>query len=464
MNRIRKIIKFLLKFNFLPFYLIGKLLKSKKNKFIKIIGTIPLVLFFLPIWYGILLIVFFIIITNTIGYPVEIIGNSMRPSLISHSYIKMYSYPGLFGLRKLQMGDIITFTDNNEADPSKSLVKRVIALPGETFEIRDQVVYVNNKILDEPYIASPKSTYGGVKISECKTIKIPKNKILALGDNRKLSRDSREIGLISISDVDRVIPYNDQKSFSFRWRDISKDREIIDESNLNTQKYLEFLNIKREEKNLKPLKLNEKLSQSAELRAKAMLQYDDITWQATKSGYTMSKSMSDAGYYNVVYGEYPLLGYYTANELIAYEKEYASVINFFMNRDYQDIGISSYKGELNGCPTHIVVQQVAGYVPPNYNLEDLEGWKKTLLNLREILPSWNTIKDYSLTYNNNKKDTDRLLEIINYRIGMIEKIVYKMENKQWLNNEENVYIRQELKLFNEQESIAKKLNSFRWQH
>lgn len=388
----------------------------------------------------------------------------MLPMLTPNSLVKMYSYPGFLGLRKLQREDIVTFADNNESDPSKDFVKRVIGLPGDTVEVRDQSVYLNGKILDEPYIASPNSTYGGIKINECQITKVPEGKIFVMGDNRKLSKDSREIGLVSIKDVNRVLPYADQKNYFSRWRDTSKDKAVIEKSNLDTQKYIDFLNKMREEKNLKPLTLNDKLSKSAELRAKAMLQFNDMTWEATKSGYPMAESMSDAGYYNVIYGEYPILGYYTTDELIAYEKEYPKIIDFFMNKDYQDIGISSYKGNVNGCPTHIIVQQVAGYVPPKYNADNTKSWADTLAKLKEILPSWEEIKNYSLTYNNNKTDVDRFLWIINYRISMLNTIVSKMQNNQWLNNDENAYLKQDLSLYNEQESIAKKLNSIHWQH
>ena len=464
MKKLKKIPRLFLKFIFLPFYLIGKLLKSKKKLLIKIFGTSLITFIFLPIWYGLFLFVFLILIGNVIGYPIEVVGNSMLPTFTSNSLVRMYSYPGFLGFRKLQREDIVTFADNNESDPSKNLIKRVIGLPGDIVEVRDQMVYLNGEILSEPYIAGPNSTYGGTKINECQITKIPDDKILVMGDNRKLSKDSREIGLIFIKDVNRVLPYTNQNSYFSRWRNTSKDKEVIEKSNLDTQKYLDFLNKIRKEKNLKPLAINDKLSKSAELRAEAILQYDDITWKATISGYPMTRSMSDAGYYNVIYGEYPLLGYYTTNELIAYEKEYPKVIDFFMNKDYQDIGISSYKGSVNGCPTHIIVQQVAGYIPPNYNADNTKSWADTLAKLKEILPSWAEIKNYSLTYNNNKTDIDRLLEILNYRISMLNTIVDKMENNQWLNNNENVYLKQDLSLYNEQESIAKKLNDIHWQH
>jgi len=459
-GKLKVIIKLLLKFIFLPFYSIGKILESKKNVFVKTLGTLFLIVFFLPIWSGILLIGFLVILGNATGYPIEVVGNSMLPSLTTHSYIRMYTYPGFFGFRKVQRGDIVTFADTNESDPSKDFIKRVIALPGDTVVIKDQSVYLNKQILNEPYIASPKSTFGGVKINDCKAIKIPNDKVLALGDNRKLSKDSREIGLVSIKDISRIIPYGDQKQYSVKWRDMSKDKDLIGKSNLDVQKYIEQLNKIREEKSLKPLKLNEKLNKSANLRAQAMLKYDDFSWEATKSGYPMWKSMADAGYYNIVYGEYPILGYYNAEELIAYEKEYSNVINFFMNKDYQDIGISSYKGDLNGCPTNIIIQQSAGYVPPNYSQATIEGWNNVLNRLREIQPSWQRLKQNSSYYDKYRADVDRINEIISIRITNIDTVVTTMKAGRWLSSGLDSFTRTgDTALFNEQESLAKKLNN-----
>ena len=78
---------------------------------------------------------------------------------------------------------------------NEDFIKRVIALPGETIEIRDNVVYIDGQTLDEPYL--PDGTT---------TVNLPSTKIAAghlfmMGDNRTASRDSRYFGTIAKSAV-----------------------------------------------------------------------------------------------------------------------------------------------------------------------------------------------------------------------------------------------------------------------
>lgn len=70
-------------------------------------------------------------------------------------------------------------------------IKRVIAVPGDTVDIKNGYVYLNGKKLDEPYV---KGTTEKQNIEF--PLKVPGNKVLVLGDNRQNSRDSRHIGLI----------------------------------------------------------------------------------------------------------------------------------------------------------------------------------------------------------------------------------------------------------------------------
>jgi signal peptidase I len=72
------------------------------------------------------------------------------------------------------------------------LVKRVIGVPGDTIDIRDDKVYLNGKVLDEPYVKGV--TYQRPEIAF--PLKVPNGKYLVLGDNREVSKDSRTFGLI----------------------------------------------------------------------------------------------------------------------------------------------------------------------------------------------------------------------------------------------------------------------------
>ncbi len=87
-------------------------------------------------------------------------------------------------------GDVIVFEHPTEG---KDYIKRCIGLPGDVVEMRNDVVYVNEVALDEPYrnlssYVGPMSNYGPVKV--------PKGHLFMLGDNRHNSRDSRSWGML----------------------------------------------------------------------------------------------------------------------------------------------------------------------------------------------------------------------------------------------------------------------------
>ncbi|MGX8796479.1 signal peptidase I [Fusibacter sp. JL298sf-3] len=75
----------------------------------------------------------------------------------------------------------------------KNLIKRVIAVPGDYIEVRDGVVYLNDKALDEPYVSS--YITGTVERQQ-----VPEGKYFMMGDNRSYSQDSRSLGFVDEED------------------------------------------------------------------------------------------------------------------------------------------------------------------------------------------------------------------------------------------------------------------------
>ncbi len=123
------------------------------------------------------------------NYKVE--GFSMVPTLQDSQYL-IVNKIGLH-FSQLQRGDIIVF--RYPVDPSKSFVKRVIGLPGDTVEVKDLHVVVNNQILNEPYINGVMADTGFKKVT------VPAGDYFVMGDNRNNSSDSRAWGPLPEDDV-----------------------------------------------------------------------------------------------------------------------------------------------------------------------------------------------------------------------------------------------------------------------
>lgn len=151
--------------------------------------------------------------------PVRVDGHSMDPTLADSEYLLV--------INKLPIDrfDIVVASET-ENGKTKEIVKRVIGLPGETIEYKNDVLYINGKETDEPYLKDYiqkfkedklQSTYSGkgfeengelfrqmAQIAEAFTVdkdgsatftkKLLDDEYLLLGDNRIVSKDSRQVG------------------------------------------------------------------------------------------------------------------------------------------------------------------------------------------------------------------------------------------------------------------------------
>jgi signal peptidase I len=98
-----------------------------------------------------------------------------------------------YDLHAIHRGDIVVFKrpPGESGDPSiKDLIKRVIALPGETIESREGQVYIGGRLLSEPYLPR------GTQTLNLPLRTIPADQYFVMGDNRTNSKDSRFIGPI----------------------------------------------------------------------------------------------------------------------------------------------------------------------------------------------------------------------------------------------------------------------------
>ncbi|QQS44502.1 signal peptidase I [Candidatus Roizmanbacteria bacterium] len=436
---------------------------------LKFVGMILQLLFFAAFvfagWFVLQMV-------GVLNVQVPVSGASMLPTLPEEGYVpfQRFYYDGRvqkFIPQTIAKGDIVVFENDEtheelekQQKDSSGFVKRVIGVAGDIVQIRDGFVYVNGKRLEEPYTLKPRSTFGGKEIQDCEVVKVPEGKLFVLGDNRKLSMDSRQIGLVSVQDVQFYIPYEKQENeFANRWRDSSHDFDTENESLFNVDDFVFLLNQKRRENDLSELKYQPKLERSAQYRAEVMLKYNEFDSDAPHSGYSMKDAMSDANYSNIVYGEFPMIGYYDAEELYDAFMEQPGASEFLLNKDYDEIGVSTFVGELNNCPVQVVVQHLAGYVPPDYSQSQISDWKDGLSRLRKIQPGWQQLKSYNDLYSQNKADIDRINEILDIRIARFSQIIQRMEANQWLTEQEKSWIKEDTNLAEEQNRLAERLNA-----
>ena len=106
-------------------------------------------------------------------------------------------------VRPIRRGDVVVF--KYPEDPERDFVKRVIGLPGETLEVREKKVYINNQPLAEPYVhyleqpSSPSSRYETTATDlreRYGPVTIPEGQYFMMGDNRDNSQDSRYWGFL----------------------------------------------------------------------------------------------------------------------------------------------------------------------------------------------------------------------------------------------------------------------------
>ena len=124
---------------------------------------------------------------------VNVDGDSMKNTLINDEKLIVTSF-----MYTPTDGDIVVISHGQHLD--EPIIKRVIATEGETLKIDfdKQKVYVNDKLIDEPYVSS-EIVRGDSVIPEI----IPEGKIFVMGDNRAISNDSRynQVGLIDVKEV-----------------------------------------------------------------------------------------------------------------------------------------------------------------------------------------------------------------------------------------------------------------------
>ena len=157
-------------------------------------------------WVKALLIAFGLaaIIRIFLFTPIVVDGISMMPTL-EHGDRMIVNKIG-YTIGEPHRFDIVVF----HAPEEKDYIKRVIGLPGDTVEYKDDVLYVNDKAYEEPYLDQYKSEVQDATLTEDFPLQdvplvdeqvVPEDHIFVMGDNRRKSKDSRHIGVVSIDEV-----------------------------------------------------------------------------------------------------------------------------------------------------------------------------------------------------------------------------------------------------------------------
>lgn len=183
-------------------------------------------------WFGtviwLAIVVGIVVLLRTFVFsPVVISGHSMDPTL--HDGERVIAYK----LAKVKRFDIVTLQAPD--NPKEEYVKRVIGLPGDTIQMKDDQLYINGRKYNEPFLddyenklkagtlASQYPAAYREVVENAKTftnnftlatlastngqVKVPKDHYFVMGDNRLISKDSRYFGFVKASAIEGVVEF-----------------------------------------------------------------------------------------------------------------------------------------------------------------------------------------------------------------------------------------------------------------
>jgi len=147
-------------------------------------------------------IVLAIVIRTFFFAPIVVDGQSMMPTLNHQDRMIVNKIGTKIG--NIERFDIVVF----HATEDKDYIKRVIGLPGDHIEYKNDTLYINGEPYEEPYLEDYKKQVIDGPLTESFKLEdiigqktIPEGEIFVMGDNRRYSKDSRHIGTVPIEEV-----------------------------------------------------------------------------------------------------------------------------------------------------------------------------------------------------------------------------------------------------------------------
>lgn len=143
--------------------------------------------------YTILIAIVLVIIIRTFILDSRVVpSTSMVPSIVPGDRLFVEKLSHRFA--GLNRGDVVVFKPPAETGLKDDLIKRLIALPGDTVEVKNGKLYLNDVAQDEPYLN------GAIEYKMAKQI-VPPDSIFVMGDNRNQSLDSHIWGVAQIASI-----------------------------------------------------------------------------------------------------------------------------------------------------------------------------------------------------------------------------------------------------------------------
>ena len=135
----------------------------------------------------IIIIIVVVLVRSFIITPAIVDGASMDNTLNDGNLVIINKF--IYRFKEPERFQIVVVKNDTDRD---KIIKRIIGLPGETLEYKDNKLYINGELVEENYIHGETENFN-VKVSE--------NEYFVMGDNRVVSKDSRILGGFQKKDI-----------------------------------------------------------------------------------------------------------------------------------------------------------------------------------------------------------------------------------------------------------------------